>query len=495
MSDKEETVTIHLKKELLESEKRERRTKRLRVFLIVLLCLMCLVSGTFIGIYISKKTKGLADAIVTNNKYDRIATYMDSIWLYGNDYEDLDQVMADKTYEGMVDFEDDPYTTYFSKEEAESFSDNINGSYVGIGCQYQAINNVFTIIRVFAGSPAEEAGLEAGDILEAIDDLSVSGFSSSEVKEKIQGTEGTYVKLTVKRGTETLFLNVERRQVNYTAYAYTENDYVVLTLSSFGENTASEIKSYLDNYTDYSKIIIDIRDNTGGYETSVQEVCGLFLGQNKVVLHEIDKDENTREILSTGNTYYDNFKKVIVITNENTASAAEVFTIAMKELHEDCTQIGTTTYGKGVVQVTLPLGDGSYLKVTKSYWTSPENNSFNKTGIEPDIEVKQHELFDTDISEFTYEDTYEYDDNSENIKVAELMLDYIGYDVDRTDGYFDKSCQEALNAFKKDNDLEEDGILDYDTYIALISRVQYSYYTDKSKDNQYQKAIELIEEQ
>ena len=116
----EDKIRIKLQKELLESERKEIRQRRLRKFLIVLLCVMCLLSGTFLGIFISKKTKGVADVVVSESKYDRIATYMNSLWLYGNEVEDLDQIMSDSAYYGMVNFSDDKYTTYFSKEEGRN---------------------------------------------------------------------------------------------------------------------------------------------------------------------------------------------------------------------------------------------------------------------------------------------------------------------------------------------------------------------------------------
>lgn len=488
----EDKVRIKLQKELLESERKEKKQKRLRKFLIVLLCLMCLLSGTFLGIYISKKSKGVADVVVTESKYDRIATYMNSLWLYGPQVEDLDEIMADSAYRGMVEFSDDIYTTYFSKEEAKTFSDSINGDYVGIGCQFSVLNDFAIVTKVFKDSPCEKAGMQAGDIFYEINGEPAEELTSTEIKERVQGEAGTYVYINVIRGNEQKTLQIKREKINYTAYAYAENDYVVLELNSFGNGTAKEIKSYLNDYTDYSKIIIDVRGNGGGYETSVQEVVGLFIGQDKVVLREIDKDENEKIVYSTGDTYYDNFKTIVLLTNGNTASAAEVFTIALKEMHENCIQVGETTYGKGVVQATLPLGDGSYVKITRSYWLSPNGESFNGVGVEPDEEVYLHDLMYQRVTSFTYEDYYEYDDNNDAVKFCQLALDFLGYDVDRKDGYFSKSTAKALNAFKSDNALDSDGILDYQTYRALASEANYVVYTDKTKDNQWIKALELV---
>lgn len=488
----EDKIRIKLQKELLESERKEIRQRRLRKFLIVLLCVMCLLSGTFLGIFISKKTKGVADIVVSESKYDRIATYMNSLWLYGNEVEDLDQIMSDSAYYGMVNFSDDKYTTYFSKEEAKAFSTSINGDYVGVGCQFANYGEFGVVTRIFKDSPCEKAGLQVGDIFFKIDGEEVKGFTSDEIKEKVQGKEGTYVNIEVVRGSETVSLDIQRGKINYTAYAEAYDDYVLLSLLSFGENTAKEIRNYLDDYKDYSKIIIDLRGNGGGYEHSLLEVCGLFLGPDKLVLREIDKDGEEKDCYSQG-TAYDNFESIVLITDYTTASAAEVFTVALKELHPNCIHIGDTTYGKGVVQVTLPLGDGSYLKVTKSYWQSPNGNSFNGVGIDPDEFVYQHDLMYEVLTVFEDDMSFKFDDNDHNVKVCQLALDFLDYKVDRIDGYFNSTTELALNEFKSDNNLKVDGILDRQTYLALISKANFERNHNSDKDYQLVKAKEIIE--
>ena len=147
---------------------------------------------------------------------------------------------------------------------------------------------------------------------------------------------------------------------------------------SFGDTTADECIRYLDEYQGYSKLIIDLRDNSGGYQDSVQKVAGLFIGKDKVVLQETDSENVTESYKTIVEKYYDNFKKIIVLTNKNTASAAEVLSICLKEQHENATLVGETTYGKGVVQKSFYLDDGSALKITSSYWSSPNGVSKNK---------------------------------------------------------------------------------------------------------------------
>ena len=492
--ENEEKVTIKLHKELLESERKELKEKRKRKFLIFLLCLLMFVTGGVCGFALTGVFKGTSVALFKKDKLDKIVSYFDSMWLYKNDYEDLKQTMEDKAFYGMTKFSEDAYSSYMSKEEIASFADGINMNYVGIGAQYSYTGGVGTVTRVFKDSPAEKGGMLAGDILYKVDGISLDGLDSDQIKEKIVGEEGTIVKVTVLRSGKEIELTMSRGPIEYTAYASNKDDYVLLDLMSFGETTADECIKYLDEYKDYSKLIIDLRDNTGGYQNSVQEVAGLFIGENKVVLKETDNTGTTKEYETICKKYYDNFKKIIVLTNSNTASAAEVLSICLKEQHSNTLLVGETTYGKGVVQTSFYLEDGSALKITSSYWSSPNGVSINSEGVKPDAEVKLDPvLYETAVS-MIEDEKYEFDSVSNFVKVAEEGLKFLDYNVDRTDGYFDESFKNALFQYKADNDLVKDYVLDYDTYNAIISSVIREYNENPLKDYQMVKAIELLKD-
>lgn len=489
MEEKEEKVVVKLKKQPLASERKEIRHRKLKYVFIVLIGLGLIAIGLLIGLNINKpKTEE-----INTTKLEEIKYYLENVWLYNDDYEDLDTTLDDKAYYGMAEFEDDPYTTYMSKEEVSEYASSINMDFVGIGVQYNS--STFAIIRVFKDSPAENGGLIAGDIISKIDGVDVSNKTSDEIKDMVLGEEGTTVDITVNRAGELLTYTIVRAEVDGSVYAYAENDYVILEISSFGLNTGNECIKYLDEYTDYSKIIIDLRDNGGGYETAVQEIAGIFLGKDKVVMHKIDTNGNSNTDYTISNAYYDNFKKIIILTNDGTASASEVLTLALKEGHDDVTIVGETTYGKGVMQTQYTLSDGSVIKLTSAYWTSPNNNSIHKVGIIPDKEVKLDDIFYETIYKFENEDDkYEIDSVNNFVKIAQMELKYLGYSVNRTDGYFENSTLSALNMFKEDNGLEVDGILDNNTYEALYSKVVSVYSNDESKDVQMLKAKELIDE-
>ena len=184
--------------------------------------------------------------------------------------------------------------------------------------------------------------------------------------------------------------------------------------------------------------------------------------------------------------------KIVILINNNTASAAEVLTICLSELHEDCTTVGEKTYGKGVVQSSYRLVDGSALKITTSEWLSPSGVSINGVGIEPDIEVKLDEIFYLTTVAMNEDTVYEADSVSANVKIAQMALRYLGYECARDDGYFDDSFTRALDRFKSDNGLEADHRLDKETYDMLMNRVSYSYVVDEDKDPQMNMAKEVL---
>ena len=248
------------------------------------------------------------------------------------------------------------------------------------------------------------------------------------------------------------------------------------------------------SFSDLSRLIIDLRGNTVGYQSSVKNVCGLFIGRDKVYLKQRDVYGNEVSDYTPNTTYYDNFRKIVVLIDENTASAAEVCAICLKEQHEDVTLVGTTTFGKGVIQSTIPLKNGAALKMTTYYWYSPNGVSVHGKGIAPDVEVRMPDIYYMTYEDIDEDTSYGYDDVSDNVGICQYALDYLGYEVDRTDGYFSQDTQEALKAFEGDRGLAVDGMLDSETFQALISSVTRSFSLDQEKDPQLVKAKEIINE-
>lgn len=490
--EEEKKVIIKLKKVPLESERQEIKQKRKENFLVILLVFVIFVTGIGVGFGISKINSNNRFVAHSDNKYDAIKEYFNNVWLYKNDYDNLDELLDDKAIEGLSTFENDPYTTYMSKETMEEYASHINMDYVGIGVQYSLFDSVAIINRVFKDSPADKAGLKEGDIFTKIENTVLTEENVGDLKAMVQGEEGSVVRVTVNRNGEELEFAITRGQIYSTVYAEAKDDYVILEIMSFGETTAEECIKYLNEYKDYHKLIIDLRDNGGGYQTALQKTATLFVGKNKVVMNQTYNDGKTEKAMTIGNTYYDNFEQIVILVDGGTASAAEVLTLCIKENHPNCTIVGEQTYGKGVVQSNYLLKDGSVLKITTSAWTSPNGKVIEKEGITPDIEVRLPDIFYMPATGISKDDEYKYDDVSYTIEVAQMALASIDYDVERTDGYFDKQFLEALNNFKLNNGLKADGILDYETYLTIVSRVNYEYAFNVDRDTQLNKAKEIL---
>jgi len=492
MNQEEETVTVGLEKVLLKSEREEIKKKRKHRFLISLLCIILFILGFIGGVIFYNQLHPTSNADTTNT-LGEIEAMIEKYWVYAKNYDDIETQLEDKAFYGMTSFDEDPYTTYMSGDELKEFATGINMDYVGIGVQYALKDDTAIIERVFANSPAEKAGILPGDIILAVDGVDIEGLDSDDIKSMVIGEAKTNVIITILRNNIEKDITVVRDAVDSSVYCYLEDDYVVMELSSFGDNTAKESMAYLDQYTNYTKLIIDLRNNTGGYQTSVKELAGLFIGNGKPYLIQEDANGNSQTDYTKCSKTYDNFEKIIVLVNGNTASAAEVFAICLSEQMDNVTLLGDTTYGKGVIQSTHYLRNGGVLKLTTYNWYSPNGISINKVGITPDIEIRQADIYYEEYINMDEEDIYEYDSVSDVVKISEVALDCFGYDVDRKDGYFDDSFKHALNLYKIDNNLGNDAILDYDTYQNIVSNIVV-YLSLSENDLQFNKARELINE-
>lgn len=486
----EETVIIGLKKEPLKSEREEKKRKVKRVIFTIVFCVLFCILGFSLGVYYIYQVHPTNRADSTNT-LGEIEALLERYWVYAPEHEDLQTELEDKAFYGMTAFDEDPYTTYMSAEELKDFANGINMDYVGIGVQYTTVSGKAVIERVFKNSPAEKAGIQEGDIIVAVDSRRIDDLSSDEIKDLVIGEPQTKVVITVFRNNEELDVACIRDSLDSSVYCYTENDCVVMELSSFGENTAKECMKYLNDLENYNKIIIDLRNNTGGYQTSVKEIAGLFIGDKKVYLRQKDSRGNETADLTSCKKTYTNFNKIVLLTNGNTASAAEVFTICLKEQLPNVTIVGETTYGKGVIQSTNYLLNGGVLKFTTFNWYSPNGVSIHKTGIKPDIEVKLDDIAYEYYAEMSENEKYEYDSVSEINRTCELSLKFLGYEVDRFDGYFDEEFENALNQYKVDNGLEDNAVLDQKTYDSIISNTILEL-SKTENDPQYLKAIELL---
>lgn len=308
-----------------------------------------------------------------------------------------DQALIDGAHRGLVEASGDPYTTFMTAEEAAEFNNDLSGNIGGgIGAEIGMRNDAVTIIRVLEGNPAEEAGLEAGDQIIAVNDEPVGDKTVDDVVGTIRGEVGTTVKVSVMRSDQRENITVTRRTVtNPSVQSRVENNIGILTLSRFDEQTSKLAREAAQSFKrdNVSGVVLDLRGNGGGYLTSAQEVAGIWLN-DKVVVTERAGNKVTEE-LKTGNDAILNGVPTTVLVNGGSASASEIVAGALQD-HGAATLVGEKTFGKGSVQKIIELRDGSQLKVTIAKWYTPKGKNITKSGIDPDqvVELTQDNVND-----------------------------------------------------------------------------------------------------
>ena len=428
------------------------RNQHLQTWLVVLSVCALLIGwllGTFKPIPILNQVREVQTVVVKESskaKIDNIMRIMENYWYFAKGIDNLDERLTDQALMGITTNEEDKHTTYMSREEIEAFTQYINRNFVGIGVQFQSQEDgLHLITRVFRDSPAEKAGVQAGDIIHSVNGEVVDNYTADKIKELVQGEEGTDVTIGLVREGKNISIDITRGQIGHTVDGtITDEGIGYLSIEQFGESTEVELKSYLDEFEEagVKGLIIDLREDGGGYLEALKGVMSCFLPAGTTIINR-DYSDGTKTQTVTAGGMYTQFSPIALLVNSNTASAAEAFTIAMREQRDDVTIVGTTTYGKGSVQITQYYDDGSALKYTDSIWKSPEGVWINDIGITPDYEVELHEVLDTTYSSMEEGTVLEQDSVSDFTKEVQLCLDFLGYEVDRTDGYFSQQTKEV----------------------------------------------------
>ena len=315
--------------------------------------------------------------------------------------------IVEETVKGFVNGIGDEYSEYMTKEEWDEYLADL-GNYVGIGVYLSTDeNDNVVIVGVIKDSPAESVGLKEEDIIMSVDGVSATGLDVEEISAKVKGVENTPVQITVYRNGEEVEFTLVRKaiKVYHVEYEMLENNIGYVSLLTFDEGCADEMKSAFDDLKSQGakKVILDLRYNTGGYVNEALDILDMLLEDGQIELitkdaagnEEIDKAKDSKE--------YD--FELVVLANEYSASASEILIGALKD-NKRATIVGTTTYGKGVIQNVYELSDGGALKLTTHEYFTPNNEKINKIGIAPDYEV-----------EFTEEDIKnEFDSQLEKAK-------------------------------------------------------------------------------
>ncbi len=410
-----------------EKEKKPKKTKRERRYfwhgiLTGVLCSVLIVCLLVLGLGIYLRSSDSALNTASISKLRALEKIIENYY-----YEDVDtETLEDGLYSGLFEALGDPYSSYYTAEEYEELSEQLTGSYAGIGATLTQNSDTkqCTVVRVYDGTPAQEAGLATGDeIVSADGNLATDYDSLDDFVALVRGEAGTSVELEVIKADtgETVTLSVTRASITIPTVSYEMMDDGIgyIRIDQFTSSTYDAYIEAMDALTEQGMeaVIFDLRANGGGLVSSVTDILDDILPAGTTV-YMLDKDGNRTDYTSDDEHQRD--LPIAVLTSEDTASAAEIFSGAIRDF-EYGTLIGQTTYGKGIVQQTIPLADGSAIKLTIQTYYTPSGECIHKTGITPDIEMEY---------EYTGESTSssDYDLHADNqaVKAEEILLEELG---------------------------------------------------------------------
>lgn len=296
----------------------------------------------------------------------------------------------DGAQHGLVASLGDPYTVYFTADEARAFNDSLNGTFSGIGAELAIQNSQLIIQSVIDGSPAMKAGVQAGDAIKKVNGQDTTGWSVEKAASTIRGNKGTTVKLSLQRGTSVADYSVMRDTITNPSVRYSidSNNIGYMQINRFAQDDTSSISAKAADYfksKNVKGVILDLRGNGGGYVSAAQDVASLWLGSGKTVVTE-RKGNTVMDTLKTNGDAVLQGIPTVVLIDGNTASASEIVAGALHD-YKAATLVGTQSFGKGSVQEVVNLAGGAELKVTVALWYTPDGNNINKQGIAPDSTV------------------------------------------------------------------------------------------------------------
>lgn len=500
--DNNEKVYVKLKKHQFKNDIAKKR----QVFLGIILAICLVISASFVS-YKLGFSQGASQVVSNSNASENLSGGLDKFkniyetllknWYFGRDLKNPSQDLLNNAIKGMLEKNDDQYTEYMTSDEYKTFVDSINQNFSGIGVVYVMVDNHPIVQRVLKNSPAEKAGVLAGDIINKVDNQNVVDKSLTDLSKLVRGEQGSIVNIEFLRNNATVSLNITRDVIHATADSRMVADKIgLLEINSFGEDTGAEVKQHLESLlkSGAKNLIIDVRNNGGGFLNAVEEIASLFLESNQIIIQQELTDGSNMTSYSKGNVVK-GFDKIVMLANKNSASCSEVLLAALNE-NLNVPIFGQTSYGKGVAQTLTQFGDGSVLKYTYSQWLTPKGNRINEVGIKPTYPVKLHPVFQHQIvNEEVKLDSLnlKVDSVSEVVAFVQNALDYLGYKVDRFDGYFSNQTLIALKDYQSKNKMTSDGIINRKLISSITSSVMAQKYLNPNQyDLELKEAIKYI---
>ncbi len=298
-------------------------------------------------------------------------------------YPEKTSTIAYAAAKSAVDSLQDPYSNFYDPSEAKQILEALQGAFVGIGVYLQESSNGVVVVKVVPGSPAQKAGLQAGDVIVKVDDVDVSSVPLDVISTLLKGDDGTFVKVTVRRADKTLTSTVQRRRIVAPTVSLNMNTttVAVVQIDQFTDSTPSELRQAM-SMVKAPKLILDLRGNPGGLVESLVDIAGMFMGPKPVFMYR-DNEQTTVISTKTPQIYTG---KIYVLVDRYSASAAEMLAGALQD-NKRATIVGERTFGKGVGQTLFDLDDGSLLYLTTFEFRTPAGKIINNYGIDPDIKV------------------------------------------------------------------------------------------------------------
>ncbi|MEL4024142.1 S41 family peptidase [Lysinibacillus endophyticus] len=443
----------------------------------------------------SKEETKVSDVPVIDQAYSLITEKS----VYGTSEEQI----IEGALRGMTNAIKDPYSTYYTEKEAALHKQSLAGQRVGIGVEITEKNGKFIVVSPVKSSPAEKAGIRPFDEIVQVDDERLEGKTMGELMQLISGEAGEKVTLVIYRpSTERhIKVTVERKEINNKTVNSkvlkvedTEIGYV--SISMFGEKTADEwveaTKKLISE--DVEGLIVDLRDNPGGYLYSVAAVVSSIEKEN-VVFAYMQNGAGAMEPLKTGDIeeekfYLEKMRKlpIVVLQNEGSASASEVMVGAVQSW-ERALVVGGKSFGKGTVQETWDLKNGGELKLSTNKWLTPNREWIHGKGIKADVEVEQHPLFSMEVIPLSGE--FAEGDFNEEVAYVQKVLNGLGFNVGRTDGFYDEQTADAVALYRERNDLRKGRHMD-DAFFSSIREQVTKYKEDMDNDVQLNMGLSVM---
>ena len=440
-------------------------------------------------------------ASVEYNTFDKLMNYAAQLYIDQDiSVEDLKEEAISKLLEEHPELLDqllkagfsslDQYSEFFTGEEFLDYVNDLNHTFYGIGVTIQKNGEYVEVVNCMEGGSAREAGLAIGDKIYAVDGESAVGKTLSDVQKMITGELNTTVNVTVLRGDAEKSFTLTRKPVSADTVAHTvlEGNIGYITIINFAEKTDTEFANALKDLDEQgvTKIILDLRDNPGGYLISEVNIAKMIVPEG-VIVQTMFRQEEKNE------TFYSELKdpkyQFAVLVNQNTASAAEVLAGAMQDSKIGYL-IGDTTYGKAVIQEMFQLSNGGF-KITTGHYLTRDGHEINKIGIDPDEQVMNttQKVNMARFTPFDYKIKWKVGEESDSVLAAKERLRLMGYYQGSMDTYFDTELESAVNQFQADTELYPYGVLDISTQVRIENEF---YKREELVDNQLYTAYEYF---